>query len=63
MKKLYSVSCEHVELYMIRVEANNEDEARRSAIKELQDLDAVSVVKGYVGRSFRANTVIEVQEE
>jgi len=64
MGQLYSVACEHVGLFHIRVEASTEDEARYLAKRQLAEQGIVieTMVPGYVGHMTRAGTVLLVEE-
>ncbi len=61
--RLYSVSVEFVELFQVRVEADNEDRARVLAKKQLIGHGVITEAPGYVGQTIRAGTVIEVEPE
>lgn len=61
--KLYSVACEHVELFQIRVRAESEEDARRKAKECMYGHGVITEAPGYVGQTLRAGTVIEVEPE
>lgn len=57
--KLYSVSCEFVQLFQIRVKARSPEDARRLAKRQLIGHGVMHECGGYVGQTIRAGTVIE----